>query len=79
MIIIKSRKQKAEAYEKNYSNIPRDYLERLSWMYDKYHMNINKATEVMKKREQTISWFFNEGLKHSGAFSYSSLKVSSVI
>ena len=55
MIIIKSRKQKAEAYEKNYSNIPRDYLERLSWMYDKYHMNINKATEVMKKREQILS------------------------
>lgn len=54
MRIIKTRKQKERLYEENYGDIPKDYLERLQWMYDKYHLNINKATEILKKRQEML-------------------------
>lgn len=52
---IKTRKQKAELYEKKYSQIPRDYQERLSWMYDHYHLTTAKATSIIKIRDEMLS------------------------
>lgn len=55
MINIKSRKQKAKLYESKYSEIPRDYIERLSWMYDKYHITKAKAEEILRAKYQMLS------------------------
>lgn len=41
-------------YEQAYSDIPRDYLERIQWMYDKYHLNINKAADILKRRNEML-------------------------
>lgn len=38
-------------YEQKYSHIPRDYNERLSWMYDQYHISSNKAAEILATRD----------------------------
>lgn len=54
VIIIKTRKQKAKLYAENYSDIPRDFQERLYWMYDKYHLNPKKAQEIYNARNQMI-------------------------
>ena len=55
MINIKSRKQKAKLYESRYSEIPRDYIERLSWMYDKYHITKAKAEEILRAKYNILS------------------------
>lgn len=55
MINIKSRKQKAKLYESKYSEIPRDYIERLSWMYDKYHITKAKAEEILRAKYSMLS------------------------
>ena len=55
MINIKSRKQKAKLYESKYSEIPRDYIERLSWMYDKYHITKTKAEEILRAKYNILS------------------------
>lgn len=55
MRTIKSRKQKAKLYEQNYSDIPRDYMERLAWMYDKYHMTVSKSAHILKIKNEMLS------------------------
>ena len=55
MINIKSRKQKAKLYESKYSEIPRDYIERLSWMYDKYHITKAKAEKILRAKYNILS------------------------
>ena len=55
MINIKSRKQKAKLYESKYSEIPRDYIKRLSWMYDKYHITKAKAEEILRAKYNILS------------------------
>jgi len=51
---IKSRKQKAKIYNEKYNDIPKDYMERLSWMYDKYHMTVEKAAHISKVRKEML-------------------------
>ena len=41
--LTKTRQQKADKYDERYSHIPRDYNERLAWMYD--HYKITPAKE----------------------------------
>ena len=55
MINIKSRNQKAKIYESKYSEIPRDYMERLSWMYDKYHITQAKADQIIRAKYNMLS------------------------
>ena len=45
----KSRKQKAALYEERYGDIPRDYEERLAWLYDKLHINEGKGEQIITK------------------------------
>ena len=47
---MKRRKQKEEEYELKYSEIPRDFQQRLDWMYDKFRMNDKLCEEVSRKR-----------------------------
>lgn len=55
MFKIKSRKQKAKIYDSKYSDIPRDYMDRLSWMYDKMNMTVEKASHIAKVRKEMLS------------------------
>ena len=55
MINIKKKKKKAKLYESKYSEIPRDYIERLSWMYDKYHITKAKAEEILRAKYNILS------------------------
>ena len=41
-------------YESKYNNIPRDYQERLNWLYDHLHLNINKATEIIQTKNKML-------------------------
>ena len=51
---MKRRKQKEEEYDLKYSKIPRDYQERLNWMYDKFHMNDKLCDEITNKRNAML-------------------------
>lgn len=51
----KSRKILQKEYEEKYSDIPRDYQERLLWMYDKYHISEKKAQEILEIRQTLLS------------------------
>ena len=51
---MKTRKQKAKLYEERYKDIPRDYMKRLEWMYDEYHLTINKATHILQTRNDML-------------------------
>lgn len=55
MAKIKSRKQKADFYDKQYSHIPKDYQERLNWMYDYYHLTTNKAASIIKIKNEMLN------------------------
>lgn len=50
----KTRKIKADEYEQKYGNIPIDYEERLSWMYDKFHISETQAFNILHKRDMMI-------------------------
>ena len=51
---MKSRKQKARLYDERYSHIPRDYQERLDWMYEHYHITPSKADAIYQARNQMV-------------------------
>lgn len=51
----KSRKQKAEIYNKRYSQIPKDYQERLAWMYDNYHITTAKAASIVQIKNEMLN------------------------
>lgn len=53
--LVKSRKQRLSEYESKYSNIPKDYNERLSWMYDTLHITPTKAKEILNTRDGMLS------------------------
>ena len=51
----KNRKKKLMEYEEKYSNIPKDYKERLEWMYDKFKLSDKKAENILRLRNQMIN------------------------
>ena len=53
----KNRKKKLIEYENKYSDIPKDYYERLEWMYDNYNISDKKAQHILKLREEMINTF----------------------
>lgn len=59
---MKRRKQKEIEYEAKYNNIPRDYNERLVWMYDTMHLNDNLCKEIIDKRDRMINSLYYTGL-----------------
>ena len=58
---MKKRKQKAEEYENKYSHIPRDYYQRLQWMYDNMKLSDKTVREIFSKRDAMLaSLYYNE-------------------
>lgn len=51
---MKSRKMRMSEYDEKYSHIPKDYGERLSWMYDTLHLTNTKAEEILNRRDGMI-------------------------
>ena len=59
----KSRDQKHDDYVIKYGEIPIEYKDRLSWMYDKYHISESKAFDILTKRDmmlQSLQFFDTE-------------------
>ncbi|MGL5327860.1 MAG: RusA family crossover junction endodeoxyribonuclease [Peptostreptococcaceae bacterium] len=54
----KNRKQKKNEYENKYSHIPRDFNERLNYMYDFYKINERKQQEIWDTRNAMMSSLF---------------------
>lgn len=52
---MKTRQQRLSEYDLKYSHIPRDYNERLSWMYDNLHITPSKAQEILNARSGMLS------------------------
>ena len=50
----KNRNQKHIDYVSKYSDIPIDYKERLSWLYDKLHITDVQAFQILNKRDMML-------------------------
>lgn len=53
--IIKTRKQKTQIYEKLYEGIPRDFNERIQYMYDQYHISDTKMVNILNIRDNMMN------------------------
>lgn len=51
---MKTRKKKASEYEDKYSNIPRDFYERINWICDTYNIKENKYEDIIAKKNRMI-------------------------
>ena len=54
----KSRKQKAYEYNEKFGNIPIDFKDRLSWLYDKLHITDNQAYEIMMTQSNMLGQLY---------------------
>ena len=54
----KTRKFKQDEYERKYSDIPLDYYERLSWLYDELNITPRDEQDIINKRNYLISNLF---------------------
>jgi Holliday junction resolvase RusA-like endonuclease len=59
----KSRQTKAIEYEEKYARVPKDFRERLDWMYDKYKVTDKKALEILNTRDSMIRDMYYETIK----------------
>lgn len=60
---MKSRAQKAAIYEEKYANIPRDYSERLAWLYDNLKLDHNICSQILLKRDMMMEYLYYTELK----------------
>ena len=51
---MKSKKQKILEYNDKYGTIPKDYISRLEWLYDKLNIDDKKSDEILLAREAFI-------------------------
>lgn len=51
----KTRKMKAEEYEKKYSGIPIDYKERLEWLYNNLKITESQAYDILLQRDLMLN------------------------
>lgn len=54
---MKTRKQKASLYEEKYSDIPKDFYQRLEYMYTKLKITPSKADAILTMRNQMLETF----------------------
>ena len=52
---MKNKKQKIIEYNEKYGHIPKDYTERLEYLYDKLNIDDNKSNEILMARENFIN------------------------
>lgn len=54
----KTLRAKQKEYEAKYADIPRDDRERLSWMCDKFNVDVNIANQILKERERRMNMLY---------------------
>lgn len=60
---MKSRKEKMIEYERKYGHIPKDYIERLNWMYDTLKIDDVKSEEILQARANYINSTYFETIR----------------
>ena len=60
---MKNKKQKILEYQEKYSHIPKDYKERLLYLYDKLGLDDNKSNEILRARENYINSTYYESIR----------------
>ncbi len=60
---MKSRKQKMIEYDQIYGNIPKDYKERLAYLYDILNINENKTKEILNAIDSYIDSTYFETIR----------------
>lgn len=60
---MKSRKQKMIEYDQIYGNIPKDYRERLEYLYDILNINENKIQEILNAIDSYIDSTYFETIR----------------
>lgn len=60
---MKTRNQKAVLYEEKYSHIPRDYNQRLSWLYDQLNLDHSICSQILLKRDMMMDTLYYTELK----------------
>ena len=60
---MKSKRQKIIEYEQKYSSIPKDYIERLNWLYETLDIDDKKSEEILRARENYINSTYYKTIK----------------
>lgn len=60
---MKNKKQKMMEYQQKYSNIPRDYIQRLDWLYNELKIDDKKSEEILQARQAMIDSTYYETIK----------------
>lgn len=60
---MKSRKEKMLEYAQKYSHIPRDYVERLEYLYDTLGIDDDKSDEILAARDRYINSTYFEAIR----------------
>lgn len=60
---MKSRKEKMLEYAQKYSHIPRDYVERLEYLYDALGIDDDKSDEILAARDRYINSTYFEAIR----------------
>ena len=60
---MKNKKQKIIEYEQKYSHIPRDYVERLQYLYDALNIDDKKSDEILAARSSFINSTYYETIR----------------
>ena len=60
---MKSRKEKIIECEQKYSHIPKDYIERLNYLYDTLGIDDNKSDEILQARANYINSTYFETIR----------------
>ena len=63
LYVMKSRKQKMIEYDQIYGNIPKDYKERLEYLYDILNINENKTQEILNAIDSYIDSTYFETIR----------------
>src|SRR5574344_1859166 len=58
-----NKKQKMIDYMNKYNHIPRDYVQRLEWLYDKLKIDDAKAKEIIATKNSFINSTYYETLR----------------
>ena len=58
-----NKKQKILDYQRKYSHIPKDYVERLEWLYDTLNLDDKKSDEILNIRNNFIQNTYYETLR----------------
>ena len=60
---MKSKKEKIAEYISKYGNIPRDYIDRLYYLYDLLNINDSKSDEILETRNNFINSMYYETIR----------------